>query len=348
MGFEDSLREVAFAFVRFFSFTAHAALFGIPVICLLVLRPVFASLVDDEIWSGGRGRLGLRLEGAVRAAMIGSVVATVVGIVLQAILVATLNEVEVSSSSFGSVFRTSFGQWYVFRFPLLAGLYVLLGGQIARWALARGGAGRMWWIGWIVLAAGLLSTSTFTGHAAVASPRWAGLVNDFVHLAAGSIWFAGIVMLAVFLPDAWRGRTEPERLALLAPVVIRFSQVALISIAIVAATGVLNSLFNVAHFGDLFGAAYGLTLTFKLLLFAGVLAMGAVNHFVLRDRMARAVRGGPATVAHVTFRRTIAIELTIAVAIMGATGWLTGQAKTRQAGSEAPVVETEVSGGSTP
>jgi copper transport protein len=346
VGFEDSLREVAFAFVRFFSFAAHATLFGIPVICLLVLRPVFANL-DDDRWSAGRGRLGGRLEGAARAALIGSVVATAIGIVLQAVLVASLNEVELSSSSFGSVFRTSFGQWYLFRLPLLAGLYVLLVGQIARWALARDGAGWMWWAGWIVLAAGLLSTSTFTGHAAVASPRAAGLLNDLVHLAAGSTWFAGIILLAVFLPDAWRGRAEPERLSLLAPVVVRFSQVALISIAIVAVTGVVNSLLNVASFGDLFGSAYGLTLTLKLLLFVGVIAMGAVNHFVLRDRMARAVTGGSPTVAHVTFRRTIAIELTIAVAIMGASGWLTGQAKTRQSGP-AIEVDGEVSSGSTP
>jgi len=329
VGFEDSLREVAFTFVRFFTFTAHALVFGIPVICLLVLRPVFAGL-DDDTWSAGRSRLGARLEGAARAAMIGSIVATVVGIVLQAALIASLTEGDLSSPSFMSVFETTFGQWYLFRFPLVAGLYVLLVGQIARWALARTGSGPMWWAGWIALAAALLSTSSFTGHAAVASPRWAGLLNDFVHLAAGSIWFAGIVLLAVFLPDAWRGRSEPERLAFLAPVVVRFSRVALIAIAVVALTGVVNSLFNVAAFGDLFGSAYGVTLTLKLLLFAGILAMGAVNHFVLRDRMAAAAAGRGTTSAHKTFRRTIAIELIIAVSIMGVTGWLTGQAKTRE------------------
>ena len=344
MGFEDSLRDIAFAFVRLFSFIAHAVVFGIPVICLIVLRPVFAGLAD-ETWSAGRARLALRLEGAARAAMIGSVVATAIGLLLQAVLVASLNEAELSSPSFMSVFSTTFGQWYLFRFPLLAGLYVLLVGQVARWSLAREGAGRAWWAGWILLAGVLLATSTFTGHAAVSSPLWVGLLNDMVHLAAGAIWFAGIVLLAVFLPDAWRGRSEPERLTLLAPIVVRFSLVAIVSIGIVAITGVVNSLLNVARFGDLFDSAYGITLSLKLVFFTGILAMGAVNHFILRDRMQRAVEGRGTTSAHITFRRTIAVELVIALGIMGATGWLTGQAKTRQTPQ---TTNSEISSGPTP
>ncbi|MCA1703871.1 MAG: CopD family protein, partial [Actinobacteria bacterium] len=188
-------------------------------------------------------------------------------------------------------------------------------------------------------------THSFTGHAAVAVPRGWGLVNDIVHLAFGSIWFAGIVALAVLVPDAWRAKSEGERLSLLAPVVTRFSKLALVSITIVAITGTLNSFMNVAYLDDMVDTPYGLSLTVKIAFFGGILALGGINHFFLTKRLQRGERFG-AWPAQRLFRMTIAIELVIAVTIMGITGWLTGQAKTKQ---EIEQQEgASVSSGSTP
>jgi putative copper export protein len=345
MGFEEILRQVAFTCARFMAFCAHGILFGAPAIMLLVLRPSFAG-VDEEGWAGGRQRLASRLDGLVQSALIASAIATLVAIALQATLVAELNEGDLSSPSFLSVFSTTFGQWHLFRFPLLAGLLVLLSGRVRVWALQpRGGAALSWWIGWLALALGLLATSSFTGHAAVSSPRAVGLLNDVAHLAAGSIWFAGIVILAVYVPDAWRGKDDVTRLHLLAPVVVRFSKVALVAITIVALTGTINSLLNVARIQDLWSSAYGISLTLKIALFLGILALGGINHFFLRVRMEKEVAGARAGSAQRTFRMTIAIELVIALSIIGVTGWLVGQAKTREgvAPQRAPI-----SSGSTP
>src|SRR5687768_201792 len=144
MIFEEILRNVAFTCVRFLAFSAHAFLFGAPVVALLVLRPVFARL-DPETWSAGRARLSDRLEGVVQSSFIGSGVATAVAIALQATLVAGLNEGDLSSPSFLSVFSTTFGQWHLFRYPLLAGLVVLLSGKVRQWSLlSEGGAARSW------------------------------------------------------------------------------------------------------------------------------------------------------------------------------------------------------------
>jgi len=345
MGFEQILRDIAFTGARFFAFSAHAFLFGAPVIILIVLRPVFAKL-DEEAWAEGRTALAARLEGVVQSAFVASAVATVVAIALQATIVAGLDEGDVTGPSFLSVFSATFGQWHLFRFPLLAGLIVLLSGNVRRWTLRPGGGGaNAWWIGWMALALTLLATSSFTGHAAVASPRALGLLNDIVHLASASIWFSGIVILAVLLPDAWAGRGDLERLSLLGPVVFRFSKVALVSIAIVAVTGTINSLLNVKTLGDMVSSAYGASLSVKIFFFLGILALGAVNHFVLRDRIQKGTDDPRAGAAQRTFRMTIAIELTIALTIMGVTGWLTGQAKTRQS-TVAP--SDPVSSGSTP
>lgn len=345
MIFEEILREVAFTCVRFLAFSAHAFLFGAPVVVLLVLRPAFARL-DPETWSTGRARLSDRLEGVVQASFIGSGVATAVAIALQATLVATLDEGDLSSPSFLSVFSTTFGQWHLFRYPLLAGLVVLLSGKVRQWSLVReGGAARSWWTGWLLLSMGLLATHSFTGHAAVASPRGLGLLNDMVHLAFGSIWFAGIVILAVLLPDAWRARSDPERLTLLGPVVLRFSKVAIVSITIVAITGTLNSFMNVAYLKDMVDSPYGVSLTVKIVFFLGILALGGINHFFLAKRLEQGAETGRAGSAQRFFRMTIAIELAIALTIMGVTGWLTGQAKTKQ---EMVPPGAPVSSGSTP
>lgn len=330
MGFEVLLRDIAFTCVRFLAFSAHAFLFGVPLILLMVVRPAFASL-DRDGWEGGRSRVAARIEGALQASLIASVISTALAIAIQASLLAELGDGELSTGSFRSVFSTSFGQWHLSRYLLLAALAVMLMGRVrARSLELDGGPGRWWWLAWMALALGLLSTHSFTGHAAVATPQPLGLMNDVVHLAFGSVWFAGIVVLAVFLPDAWRSKGDAESLTLLGPVVARFSKVAMISITMVAVTGALNSFFNVGYLKDFVEAPYGISLTVKIVFFLGVLTMGGINHFFLSKRLQDGMDNPRAGGAQRFFRLAIAIELAIALTIMGVTGWLSGQAKTRK------------------
>jgi putative copper export protein len=163
-------------------------------------------------------------------------------------------------------------------------------------------------------------------------------VNDVVHLAAGAVWFSGIVLLASVLPYATRGLEGAERLKLTAPIVSRFSWVALVSIGVVALTGTFNSLFNVESPGDLVDSGYGQLLSAKILAFIGVLALGAINHFYVRRRLEAAARDSATTRAQSLFRKTIAIELALALLLMGLTGFLVGSARTRP--SAAPAAPT--------
>lgn len=330
MGFEVLLRDIAFACVRFLAFSAHAFLFGVPLILLVVLRPVFASL-DGDGWAQGRSRLAVRIEGALQASLIASAIATALAITIQASLLAELGTGELSIAAFDAVFSTSFGQWHLFRYLLLAVIAVMLMGKVRKTTLdTDADPGSWWWLGWIALALGLLSTHSFTGHAAVATPQAVGLLNDVVHLAFASVWFAGIVILAVFLPDAWRSKGDAEGLTLLGPVVARFSKVAMISITIVAITGALNSFLNVGYLKDLWDSPYGLSLSVKVVFFAGILAIGGINHFLLSKRLQDGMDNPRAGSAKRFFRLTIAIELAIGLTIMGVTGWLSGQAKTKK------------------
>jgi putative copper export protein len=248
----------------------------------------------------------------------------------------------VDSTAFFSAVDTRFGFMYLMRFPLLVGLGVLLISRVREWALAgagddRSAPGRGWWVGWLGLSFGLLATSSLAGHASVAQPTTISVLNDMLHLGSGSVWFTGIIVLALVLPDGWRGLQAEDRVGLLAPSVARFSTVAMISIAIVGATGTLNSFLDIGHLGDLVDTGYGRTLFVKIGFYCVILGIGGINHYFVRHRLERAASEGRSDGAQKLFRRTIAAELVVALTIMALTGLLTGLARTRE---NAPVVRS--------
>lgn len=346
MEFENALRDVALTLVRFAGFTANALVLGTLGVIVLVLRPTFASL-DREAWGRGRARLAERLEGLVHSSLIAAGAAAALALVLQTTLTAELTGGEVDSDSLFAVLETSYGPWYAARLPIVVGLLVLLTGKVRQWSLAQRGAdssvaGAAWWGAWGVLGVALLATSSFSGHAAVATPRVVSLGADVVHLVAGATWFAGIVLLSMVLPDAWVGEDERMRLQILSPAVRHFSHVALTAIGIVLVTGVIGSILHVAHPGDLVETGYGITLAVKIAFFGLILALGGFNHFVVRKRFEAALEAEDAAPkAARTFRKAIAAELAIGLILMGLTGWLTGQARTRTDEPPPPNVTAE-------
>ena len=330
MPLQDTFQSIAFSFTRFASFSANAIIIGVVPICILVLRPAFAAL-DAEAWQETRMRLSRRLEDLVQACLVASVTATLIGIVLQAAILGG-REGEITGESFTALASTPFGQAYLIRLPLLAGLTVLLLNRIQVWVLTGAGDGKAspsaaWWGGWVGLGTILLATSSFSGHAAVGSPRALSIGNDIVHLLSGATWFAGVIVLATLVPWAWKNKDLSSRLDLMAPLVIRFSKVALVAITIVAITGTINSLFDVARLSDLVEAGYGIALSVKIVIFLAVLALGGINHFYVRRKLERRDRVSTAAAA---FKKTIAIELGLGLLIMGVTGVLTGMQKTRE------------------
>ena len=328
MPVQDAFQSIAFSTMRFASFSANAIIFGLVPIFMLVLRPAFASVSTDG-WEEGRKRLAGRLEDLLQAAIVASATATIIGLVLQATVLAG-SEGDLTGELFSTIASTPFGRAYLIRLPLLAGLTVLLLNRVRQSSLEmrddkRAGAG--WWGGWVLVGAILLATSSFSGHAAVGQPRFLSLANDIVHLLSGATWFTGVIVLAAYVPHAWRTMGNEDRLELMTPIVVRFSKVAVVAITVVAVTGVINSFFDVGRLEDMVGETYGQTLSVKIILFLGVLALGGINHFYVRRRLERRDGEQPAVR---TFKRTIAVELALGLLIMGSTGVLTGLQKTRE------------------
>jgi uncharacterized membrane protein len=78
------------------------------------------------------------------------------------------------------------------------------------------------------------------------------------------------------LPLAWAAET-----------VRRFSRLALPSVAVVVLTGLYQSWIQVGNLDTLFGTDYGRVLTFKLVLFVGLLGLGGINFLSTGPRLLR-------------------------------------------------------------
>lgn len=322
---EAALRSISFAILRLAGFASNAFLFGFPLFLLLVFRPALAGLTADERSKLSR-TAGRRAEELVRAALIASILSVFLTIILQATLVAELEHAPLGGATLSSVLGSNFGTWLAIRLPLLSGLAILLVGRVG---LAVGDrAGKVWWSLWLSLAGAVLLATSEGGHAGVVAYP-GSLVNDVIHLGSGAVWFAGIASLSLLLPISGAGADSTA----IARAVRRFSNVAFVSITLAAVTGTLNSYLEVGHIRDMWGTGYGRSLTLKICLFLGILSVGGFNHFVMRRRLEIAEARGPGPDAdRALFRKTISLEVGIAVALLAMTAILTGLAPTNGGG----------------
>lgn len=128
-------------------------------------------------------------------------------------------------------------------------------------ALALAAAFRSWALA-VPFLGGALVALAAAGHAAAASPPWAAVASDALHLAAAGVWAGGILALATIRPPGgWR---SPDGRALLA----RFSPVAITGFGATVVFGVVRSTQELAAVGDLVSSGYGRLLGVKILLVA--------------------------------------------------------------------------------
>ena len=111
------------------------------------------------------------------------------------------------------------------------------------------------------------------GHAAQTSPRAWSLLFDWSHLAAGSIWFGGLIGLLVL----WATLPATRRVAGLAVVVPRFSIVAFVSVNVLIASGVAAAVVHLPTVSSLWETSYGQAIVVKVALLGGTMLIAAVN-----------------------------------------------------------------------
>ena len=160
------------------------------------------------------------------------------------------------------------------------------------------------------------------GHANGASQwRVLTLAGQWLHVAAAGVWIGGLPWLLL----AMRGPNGVERAA----AVRRFSLTASGALAIVVLTGLARAVAEVGAPTNLIHTGFGRVLLVKLALFCALLALAALNHFVLAPALGAGASGLQA------FRRTVGGEVVLGVAILAVTGLLSGLAPARIAAASA-------------
>jgi copper transport protein len=340
-------------FVRWANFAAMAALIGAALFPFVILPAAVVGLNASEANEVGVRRALRIARVSTLLASLGLIIASCASLWMQVWLGSG------DSTPFG-LFRdfvsdTRYGDVWIARMALAAGAFVC-----SLLILVRG---RGAWhesmlhprnTPWVVLAALSLAipvTTSLNSHAATGGDFDLSTAIDYVHLVAGGLWvglllqLALVILLVVPLLD--------DRAGFLAGSVRRFSWVAVPTVIVIVATGVIQSIDRLGGIDELFDTGYGLTLTMKILLLAPVLVIGAANLLVFGPRFVQFARQKAKAILELkpwegAFRYGLMLEVTLAIIVLAATGLLTNTPPPRSAGSGGDSASQPTSAAPTP
>ena len=168
-----------------------------------------------------------------------------------------------------------------------------------------------------------LASLAWNGHGAMdeGSRRFWHFATDILHLLAAGAWLGALVAFA-WLTRLDTLKTE-ERIRLLARAVTQFESVGALIVVVITVTGVVNYIFIVGpKIDDVVLTTYGTLLIFKVALFTGMLVLAALNRFRHGPLLERSLRKGEYRMAANALRRSVLVELSAAILIVGLVAWL--------------------------
>lgn len=202
------------------------------------------------------------------------------------------------------------GRVWMVRHGLLVILaaFLLLGGDVSArrdWIAARAQA--------FLLAALALTFLAGSGHAAAISESPWPKTIDMLHLLGAGIWVGGLPPLALLLYDASRGGATPDLYALRA--MQRFSRVALVTVLVLAGSGIATAWLLVGGVAGLVGTAHGHLLLAKLAVLVPALLLAAANRALL-PALSGSKEGKPSAIAR-RMALFIALEAALVLVLLG-------------------------------
>ena len=167
-------------------------------------------------------------------------------------------------------------------------------------------AGRRKWLLAPATAAALLllAAPSASGHALDPGRPRLQLLVDLVHVAAASIWLGGLLSLVVALRASRAGEV----------VLRRFSTVAVGSVCVLAASGVLRAISELTSVSQLWSTGYGRLLIVKSAILAVLIGLGWANRYRLIPALAR---------SGAALRRNLLAEVALFAALLVAVALLT-------------------------
>lgn len=126
----------------------------------------------------------------------------------------------------------------------------------------------------LVGAAVVAVSFAFDGHTLSEGPRLLHALASVAHVVAASVWAGGLVAFAVVLWRRYRDAVPADALRM----TLRFSVIAMVSLAVAGAAGVAMALFIDSDVAGYLSTDWGRVLVVKLALVAVAGAIGAYNH----------------------------------------------------------------------
>jgi putative copper resistance protein D len=208
--------------------------------------------------------------------------------------------------------ETQFGMVSEIRFALAVVIGVCL--AYDRFPPARG-------LG-LVLSLGLIGAVGWTGHAGSTAGETGvlHLAADILHLVAAAIWIGGLISLVLLFAVTRRDRTDAS-MSFARDATQAFSSMGIAIVAVIFATGIVNTWILVGSWHALIATGYGRLLMLKIALFIVMLLFAAANRFWLTPRLALP-SSAPQFDPHRQLARNSMIEFVLALAIFAIVGLL--------------------------
>jgi copper resistance protein D len=250
-----------------------------------------------------------------RVTIVGAIVALLSGVSL--LLAVTANMAGSAAAALDPntistvLFDTSFGLVWCWR---LLFAFLLIGACLAPLARRRMPA-------ILVLSLLLLVSLGWVGHAVEGQgvARFVHQINQMVHLLAAGLWLGGLVPLTWLLGRA-RSPSGAAWISVARDVVPRFSHMGYVAVALLAATGAINTLLLVGSVEALAGTPYGRLLSLKILLFLVMVVLALINRFRLLPRLRREPQPSAPLAAlarSVLFEQALGFAVLAVVSVLG-------------------------------
>jgi len=294
--------------IRFALFANLMLLFGLPLFALYALRG--AERLQPSILPVGTLICWLTMSG---------IALSVLSVTVMTASMAGVQLLEVDTESVNMmIYETPMGNaWLVRVIALIVTLVVAFRMATAK-ILSK--------LIFVTITSGVaLGSVAWTGHGA-AGEGTAGtgqLIADIIHLLGAGAWFGALIALSIMLFRSVASVTE-ECLHLFHRLLKEFSVAGTVIVALVFGTGVVNSwmLVGPQNLLNLFDSLYGQLLAAKLALFAIMLLLAAANRFTLTPAFDRALQGGGVPSVLAKLRKSLIIELSLAVIVIALVAWL--------------------------
>ncbi len=144
-----------------------------------------------------------------------------------------------------------------------------------------------------------------SGHVATSEPGWATVPSLLAHTFAAAFWAGSLVPLGLVIAS---------RDAAASAVIARFSRLAVIAVGVLVVAGMIMAILQVRSPAAMVTTGYGIALSLKLCLVAGLIGLAAVNKLLLTPAFERGASAGRSGL-----RLTIGAEMVLVAGVLVAT-----------------------------